>query len=226
MSLTDAVVVLLVLAFAVSRFVAHRLPRDPRKPAERKGGWQAFTSDFGRKVEESRKPKKPEQPMATRTRPVAPKRVDVSGLVGIAQVKALEPGFDEEAFKAATAAAYKRFYKAWNAMDEDKLAAMCGPELMAKLGHTLQDYRDKGSKPLVTVNSVRVDIAKAYVKGRSGVIEAVISAVQTDDVVKATRGATQAQPHKTEAVWLLAKALPSEDPNWELQAITHKGARA
>lgn len=222
MSAIDAVVVLLVLAFAVSRFVKFRLPTDSRKRGER-GGWQAFRDAMGRKAAEASRPAKP---MAARTRPAAAKKVDLAGLSGLEQIKALEPGFDEARFKAATAAMYKQFHKAWNARDEDKLAGLCGPELMDRLRATLQDYRDRGAKPLVMVNKVEVSIGEASVRGRGGVIAAHISAVQADDEVKATRGATQAQPHKVEVTWLLAKALPSDDPSWELQKIIHEGGQA
>jgi predicted lipid-binding transport protein (Tim44 family) len=229
MDLVDAIVVLLVLAFAVSRFVGYKLPRDstPKQPIDRgnpkRVDWANVRQQFGRRVE--RKPAEAATPKPSLARP-AVKRVDLKGLSGLEQIKALEPEFDEAKFKAGTVAAYKYFYKCWNAMDVDKLAQVVAPELLAQLADTLEGYRARAAKPLVSVGKVDVAIGKAKVMGRTAVIEAEIAAAQTDDEVKNARNATAAQPHPVRVTWVLARPFGSDDPNWELQRIIPRGGKA
>ncbi|MCP5405622.1 MAG: TIM44-like domain-containing protein [Pseudomonadaceae bacterium] len=218
MALIDILVVGLVLAVVVSRFMGFKLPHDPRPRKNRKGDlarlgqrmMAAEAQSSGKKVKAAKEVKP-----------------DVSGLKGIAKLQALDNQFDERDFKDGTAQAYKYFYQSWNAMDVAALDKLCGPALLEQLEASLDDYRDRGAKPQVVVNEVRdVEIIKADVKAMTAVVEARITALQSEDEVVAKRGATQALPHEVVVTWVLARALGSDDPNWELQQIRHEGGRA
>lgn len=229
MALIDIIVVVLVLAFVVSRFTGFSLPKDPRKPQERRGDWEQLKQKFGAPPPQV-KDITPVTAVKAPKKPVKPK-VDVSGLSGIEQVKALDASFSEEGFKQGVEAAYKYFYQCWNNLDEEGLDNLCGTALMDKLTVQLADHKKHKTKPQVLINSIdAVEIADARVKGRSAVIEVLITATQSEDEIgvakKRKGGATGPVVHQQQVKWVLARALNSDDPNWELQDIKPVGGRA
>lgn len=223
MALIDILVVGLVLAFIISRFFRHELPKDTRKPGERKmPDWQGIAQAFQAREQAGDDMAKPNRKVRK------PKVVDVKGLSGIELLKAHDDSFDEMTFKDGTAKAYQYFYQCWNAMDVPGLDKLCGPELMAQLEQTLEDYKRRGAKPEVLVNRVdKVELLNVDVKRKTAVVEVTIDALQSEGEVTAGKTiANQALPRTTRSVWVLARALTSDDPNWELQSIRHEGAKA
>lgn len=227
MALIDLIVVVLVLAFVVSRFLGFKLPKDPRKPQERRMDWQELKQKFG--PPPPLKNVTPASPAKASKKP-AKAKVDVSGLEGVEKIKALDEGFDETTFKQGVEAAYRYFYDCWNKLDEEGLDNLCGTALMDKLEVQLAAYRKSKTKPQVLVNRIdAIEIADARVKGRSAVIDVLITATQSEDevgVTKRSKGNPGPVVHKQEVVWVLARALGSDDPNWELQDIRPQGGRA
>lgn len=220
MALIDILITGLILAVVVSRFIKFDLPKDPRSRKERKGLVEDFRAAMGPRDKVS-------QPGRATRRGTSKAVVDVSALSGMDKLKTLDSGFDEQVFKDGTASAYRYFYQSWNAMDVEALDKLCGPELLAQLEDSLDDYRNRGAKPQVVVNDVRVvDVVDADVKAKTAVVRARITAFQSDDEVVAKRGATQALPHEVVVEWVLARPLTSDDPNWELQRIDHVGGKA
>lgn len=220
MALIDILILGLVLAFVVSRFFKHDLPTDPRKKGDRRMDWQDLTQRLMpvASAEGDGKPAKPRKA----------KVVDVVGLSGVELLKATDEGFDEQVFKDGVAKAYTYFYQCWNAMDVPGLDKLCGPELMARLEASLKDYTKRGATPEVVVSAVEgVEIVAAKVKAKTAVVEVRIRATQSEGEVKAGKEiANQALPKPVQVVWVLARALTSDDPNWELQSMTHEGAKA
>jgi predicted lipid-binding transport protein (Tim44 family) len=227
MALIDILVVVLVLAFVVSRFTGFKLPKDPRKPQERRNDWEQLKQKFGAPQEAT----KDITPAAKVVKKPAKAKVDVSGLSGIEQIKALDAGFDEEGFRQGVEAAYRYFYDCWNRLDEEGLDNLCGTALMDKLEVQLAEHRKRKTKPQVLVNSIdAVEITDAKVKGRSAVIEVIVTATQSEDEIGVARkgkgGASGPVVHQQQVRWVLARALGSDDPNWELQDIKPAGGRA
>lgn len=222
MALIDLLVVGLVLAFVVSRFLKHDLPKDQRPKGERKFDWQEFTRRMTPAMGDE--PLKPERVTKARKAKV----VDVKGLSGVELLQATDETFEEERFKDGVAKAYRYFYQCWNAMDVDGLDKLCGPDLLGQLRNSLADYKKRGAKPEVVVNDISsVEILKASLKARTAVVEVRIKARQSEGEIKAGKTiANQALPHAVQSVWVLARALTSDDPNWELQSIKHEGAKA
>lgn len=221
----------LVVAFIVSRFFGYKLPEDPRKPVDRRMDWGRFTSAMseGVKVGDVGKAAQAREAKKERLRMPKPKVADIAGLTGIALVKALDDGFSEETFRKTIADMYRTFHKFWNKMDEAELARLCSPEMMGKIKDSLAHYKKKALKPLVTINTVDVVIGDARMNGRAAIVEALITATQTDDDVGIKQRGKQsanAQPHTITVKWLLARAVGTDDPTWELQAITPMGAKA
>lgn len=229
MALIDIIVVVLVLAFVVSRFTGFSLPKDPRKPQERRSDWEQMKQKFGQ-------PQPPAEaaPAAVKTsKKPAKAKADLSGLSGLEQIRALDESFDEDTFKQGVESAYRYFYDCWNKLDEEGLDNLCGTALMDKLEVQLAEHRKHKTKPQVLVNSIdNVDIAEASVKGRSAVIDVIITATQSEDeigvgpVKKRKGGASGPVVHRHQVRWVLARALGSDDPNWELQDIKPHGGRA
>lgn len=219
MALIDLLITGLILVVVISRFIKFNLPKDPRARGQRGNDFNQWLAGMARGAS-------PETGTPRRKKPAKPV-VDVAALDGLAKLKALDAGFDEDSFKQGTAAAYRYFYTSWNAMDVPALDKLCGPELLAQLEASLEDYRERGATPQVVVSDVRsVDIVDADVKAKTAVVRARIVAVQSDDEVVAGKGANQAQPREVVVEWVLARPLTSDDPNWELQRIEHIGGRA
>lgn len=220
MALIDIFILGLVLAFVVSRFFKHDLPSDPRKKGDRRMDWQELTQRM-MPVAGDEGDAKPAKGRKTKV-------VDVKGLSGLELLKATDEGFDEQVFKDGVAKAYTYFYQCWNARDIVGLDKLCGPELMAQLETSLKDYAKRGAKPEVVVNAVEgVEIITANVKAKTAVVESRITATQSEGEIKAGKDiANQALPKPVAVVWVLARALTSDDPNWELQSMKHEGAKA
>ncbi|MFZ2586745.1 MAG: TIM44-like domain-containing protein [Alphaproteobacteria bacterium] len=220
MALIDLIILGLVLAFVISRFMKHDLPSDPRAPKDRVFDWKEFA--------QSMTPRGDAEQGGKAVKARAAKIVDMKGLSGVELLKTVDEGFDEAQFKQGVEQAYKYFYKSWNAKDVAGLDKLCGPELMGQLEASLKDYAKRGATPEVLVNRVDgVEIVSARLKAKTAIVEAKISALQSEGEVMAGKTvANQAQPRPVSVVWVLARATTSDDPNWELQKIVHEGAKA
>lgn len=236
MGLIDGIIVVLVLAFVVSRFLGFKLPKDPRSGKERRMDWEKLRSTFSGEDAKDVTPaksgvKSAAKDVGSRVRPAKAKRVDVSGLSGVEQIKALDEGFDEQRFKEGTAAAYKYFVECWVAQDEEGLEKLCAPELMNQLRVDMESYNEREVKPwLADVSVVGVEVVGARVVGRSAIVEAEVTAKQREGEIAADEDAPadmKAVPlHEVRVRWVLARPLASDDPNWELQQIEPVGGRA
>ena len=154
------------------------------------------------------------------------KAENAKNLTGIDKIRALDDTFDEQRFEEGVKSAYRYFYDRWNAADEEGLDALCGPQLLAELSLTLDNLAKRGLSQTVTVHDVTdVEIKSARVTGRTAVIEVLIHARQSE--TQGTPGeTTEGTAHTAQSRWVLARALGSDDPNWELQSMRPAGAQA
>lgn len=214
MSWIDVLVIGLVGLFILSRFTSFRLPKDGRPKAARRTD---FTQLFQRhipadpKTDEAkvgtapvrnvRAPK--EEKKAPQVKKVSAK--ELAGMSGIEKIKALDPAFSEKKFLEGAKTAYGYFHKCWNAKDESGLATFCAPRLVDKV---VDNWERKWQKVEV-VEVSGITLGEARVNGRTAIVEAVIRSVTKVGSAK----------KKMVSHWLLARAMGSDDPNWELQEV-------
>ena len=225
MALIDLIITVAVIVFIITRFTKFKLPTDDRSKDERAGDWRNLlnkaqqargerqAADEGRPARERvvdttarRAPKSP------------PKKVELTGLDGVGQIKAMDASFDETRFLDGAKAAYRYFYDRWNALDEDSLANLCAPHLLNQLSIQLEAYEARGEQPSVVLEEpVVAAIADARLNGRTAVVEVEFSVKQAVD---------GGPVHEVRSRWTLARPLGSEDPNWELQQMVELGGQA
>ncbi len=221
MAFIDILIVLGVVLFAASRFFAHKLPRDDRPKGSAKKDWESLLSR-----PRTAEPEKPAAPKKARASLAEIKAESAKNLTGIEKIRALDENFDEERFVNGVKTAYHYFYDRWNAADEEGLDALCGPQLLSELSSNLEALAKRGVRQTVTVEEVQdVEIKSARVNGRTAVIEVLIHARQSESEGPLGEKAIGA-PHTAQSRWVLARALGSDDPNWELQSMHPAGAQA
>lgn len=225
MALIDLLIVVVVAVFIITRFTKFKLPTDERPKDERAGDWRNLLNRTqqprsDRPVGERAKPARERVVDTTARRVVkpAPKKVDLTGLDGLGQIKALDPAFDDARFVDGAKAAYRYFYDRWNASDEGGLADLCAPQLLNQLVLQLEAYDNRGEQPHVEIKEpVEASIAGARVNGRTAVIEVEFMVYQAVD---------GGPMHLVRSRWTLARPIGSEDPNWELQQVLELGGQA
>lgn len=210
MGLLDVIVLVLVIVAVVSRFTKFKLPKDLRDKHSRRADLdrlrgrpllrddQPEAVDVTAQAEAVRPPRKP----AFKEMQAAAKN-----LTGMAKIKALEPSFDEAAFLDGAKGAYGYFYTCWNAKDEQGLDDLCAPGLHGRL---LNELNDKAYAPVEVEYILSAEVLDARVNGRTAIIDV--------QFVTLEREGNSVARERT-SVWVLARPLGSEDPNWELQDI-------
>lgn len=208
----DILVIVLVGLFVASRFFSFKLPKDSRNRTMRKAD---FAKMFSRHTPAEPKTEGPEGNARKPAKPLPPpvKKVsakDLAGLSGIEKIKAMEPAFDESKFLQGAKTAYDYFYKCWNTQNEQGLMDLCAPRLVDEI---VAGWERKWQK--VDVKQIQaVEIGEARVSGRTAIVEALFE-------VKAAKGKVAKTVRET---WVLARAIGSDEPNWELQSFKVVGA--
>lgn len=206
MSFIDIVVLVLVGLAVVTRFTKFKLPKDGRDKAAKGQDWGQLRRGLMPQDETKPEPKVVGEGAApVASKPVKPAKDAGKGLEGIAKIAALEPGFSEKEFLNGAKAAYGYFYECWNRKDESGMDELCAPVL---LNRVVARWQGKDWQA-VTVDSLDdAKVAGARVHGKTAIVEVDFKATQREGagVPKSVRGR-----------WTLARALNSDDPNWELQ---------
>ena len=209
MGLIDIIVIVLIAAAVITRFTKFKLPKDPRDRANRRADLDRLR---GRPLLREDQPGMVDVTPDDEVKPVPRKpsardlQEAAKGLSGMAKVKVLEPGFNEEDFLDGAKAAYGYFYTCWNARDEAGLDDLCAPALFGRLMTQLQD--DRVWAPVTVDEVVSVRIAQARVHGKTAILDVDFEALERE-------GDSAARTVRRQ--WVLARPLGSEDPNWELQ---------
>lgn len=225
MAFIDILIVLGVVLFAASRFFAHKLPKDDRPKGSGKKDWESLLQRT--RPPEATEAAKPAGPKKARPSLAEIKAENAKNLTGLEKIRALDESFDEERFIEGVKTAYRYFYDRWNAADEEGLDALCGPQLLAELSARLEALAKRGVRQTVVVEDVpAVEIKSARVNGRTAVIDVVVYARQSETEGPLGEKNTVSAPHAAQSRWVLARALSSDDPNWELQSIHPAGLQA
>lgn len=215
MGLIDIIVIGLVIAVIVTRFTKFKLPKDPRDSAARRAdverlrGRPLLRDDEPRDVTaQAQATKLDDAPNPVRKPSAKDLQAAAKGLTGMAKIKALEPGFNEADFIDGAKGAYGYFYTCWNAKDEEGLANLCAPALFDRLMVQLQDERMWEETHVDEITDVA--ILEARVHGKTAVIDVAFDTLEREGTSAARR---------VKRLWVLARPLGSDDPNWEVQDI-------
>ncbi len=216
----DLIIIALVAAVVVSRFTKFRLPKDPRNRDARKNDLDRLRGTPPRREEPTNvvditasAEATPATPKANKAKLERMQREAAKNLTGLAKIKALDTGFDEQSFLEGARQAYGYFYTCWNAKDEDGLAKLCAPALHDRL---VMEMADDSWQPVHVDEIYDARLLNARVHGKTAVIE-----VQFD--TQEREGSMPARALQRR--WVLARPLGSDDPNWELEDM-HTGADA
>ncbi|RYG61426.1 MAG: hypothetical protein EON60_03580 [Alphaproteobacteria bacterium] len=214
MGLIDIIVIGLVVAVIVTRFTKFKLPKDPRDTAARRTdfdrlrGKPLIREDAPRDVTAEAQASRVDDTARPRKPSAKELQAAAKNLTGMAKVKALDPAFNEADFVDGAKAAYGYFNSCWNAKDEEGLANLCAPALFDRLRLQLQDDRLWEETHVDAITDAA--IVEARVHGKTAVIDVMFETLERE-------GSSAARAVKR--LWVLARPLGSDDPNWELQDI-------
>jgi predicted lipid-binding transport protein (Tim44 family) len=216
MSLIDVLVIALIGALVASRFLKFKLPKDDRPAAQKRADLEKLRHLWGERPVDPAAPKQGqgvtevmqparEKPLKEVGRSKAPSAPDAKNLIGVAKIAALDPSFVESDFLAGARAAYGYFYACWNAKDEAGMDNLCAPTL---LNRVVGEWRAADYAPVVVDEVTDARISTARVTGKTAIVEVAFTAVHR---------VGSAVPRPVRSTWVMARAMNSEDPNWELQ---------
>ncbi len=225
MAWLDLLIIGVVLALVVSRFMNFKLPTDTRDAATRKAEFeQLFGRRKGQREAQANTESTPEElegfaaedtaehadePPATRRKAAPAAKLgarDVAHLEGIEQIKALDSNFDRADFINGAIAAYGYFYDCYNARDQEGIINLCGPQFEQQV---MAEWASNPAKIVVEAEP-KATLHEARLNGRTAVLEVAFVA---------SHRSGKAAPQAVRSVWVFARALGSPDPNWELQTI-------
>lgn len=223
MTVLDILIVVLVGAFIISRLTGFDLPKAPR--GKQKGGKRKSTILDFPKTPSARTQDRPQDRIGGEDEGtyVARPQAAAKDLTGLAAVKAAEPGFNEKEFLAGAEAAYRYYYDQFNAKNDDALADLLAPVLLNDVVAQFNALDAKGHTPEVAVDKVdKAVIADARLNGRTMVIDVQFTATQAENMLTKTGKyvSGKKKPMKqVKSLWTFARAVGSEDPNWDIQVI-------
>jgi predicted lipid-binding transport protein (Tim44 family) len=202
MSVLDLIVVLAVGGFIVSRFFSHKLPKD-----------------LGKKSRPKRKTRVVDFPTAPAVEDAGNAESPV-----LAKIREVDRQFTTAAFLEGAKKAYLYYYEKWNTKDDEALANLVSPNLLNGLVEKLNILDKKKQRPLVDVKEiVAVDIVDARLSGQTAIVDVQFTAKQSENTADEKTGkvvGTRKNAKILKSVWTFARSLKSDDPNWEVEAIT------
>jgi predicted lipid-binding transport protein (Tim44 family) len=201
MSVIDLIIVLAVGAFIASRFFSHKLPKE---------------------LTGKSKPKRKTQVVDFPTAP-ALETVDKEPPM-LAKIREADRQFTTAGFLDGARKAYFYYYEKWNTKDDEALANLVSPGLSNGLIEKLNALDKKKQRPLVDVKEITaVDIVDVRLSGQTAIIDVQFTAKQSENTVHEETGkvvGARKSAKMVKSVWTFARSLKSDDPNWEVEAIT------
>ncbi|HKT20456.1 MAG TPA: Tim44/TimA family putative adaptor protein [Stellaceae bacterium] len=158
-----------------------------------------------------------DQPAANTAQPAA-----ASGTSGVAALKSVDPGFDEQAFLGGARSAFEIIVKAFAAGDTATLQRLLNKDVFAAFAQAIA-ARQAARETLETklVGFKLVEFAEATIEGATGLATVKI----VSDQINVTRAAdgkiVEGDPDKPVEktdFWTFSRVLRSRDPNWTLVA--------
>lgn len=211
-SFLDIIVIVLILAFVVTRFLSHNLPEETKEDRKKAKKKSQNIVQFP-EVEATLKPVKKKERVVK----------NLDDLSGVEQVKAADKSFNEKEFVDGAQYAYNMFYEAINDVDEDTLDDLTAPRLFDRFMEKVDTLEAEGKKLRIDVKEITsAEIVDAKVHGQTAIIDVKYKAQHAEYVVDAEDNVVDGDPEKTktvDAVWTWARNVNETDPNWELEDI-------
>lgn len=189
--LIDIIIMVLVGVFIFTRFFGYKLPKKTKRRT-RKGTTNILEFSIGAAPQAKPKPRAKKKPPAT----------------GAAALQAIDPSFTEKDFLKGATAAFSMYYQAYAEADEETLENLLSPRLYDQTMDELESKPAAVKAELVN----KPQIMDARVNGQTMVVDVKYEA-------KITKGKAAAKP--TAIIWTWARPANTDDPNWELDAISY-----
>ena len=141
---------------------------------------------------------------------------------GIAQIRALDPGFTGDGFLSGARIALDLVLGAYAAGDTDALSALLGPETYANFAQAIEDRERDGHIMTDTLVSIKsAEIVEAYLEGTVANVTVKFISEQIHVLEDADGNLIEGDPEAIAEVtdfWTFARNTKSRDPNWSLVA--------
>lgn len=207
--LIDILIIVLILAFVVTRFMSHDLPKETKKKrttASKKSTVVSF-------------PNEGIKPVKTRK-----KSPNLDNLSGMEQVKAMDNAFKERDFLEGAKQGYTMFYSALNDIDEETLDDLTAPRLFDRYMDKVESLENKGHKQIVEIQSIEdASVVEAKVSGQTAIIDVKYIAKHVEYIVDGEDNIVSGDKKTVKdvtTVWTWARNVNSTDPNWELEEVS------
>ena len=211
--LIDLIIFIVVGVFIYTRFFGHKLPGGKPKnlfgaqPKKRRTR-QAHLKPVPTQQE------KPAQQAAAKVVPLKPTKQGLAGL------KEVDSTFNEKEFVAGAKHAFGMYYTAWVEKDEETLADLLTPNLFDDVMDELETAAQEGKTPYLELDDkIEATLVDGRLNGRTAIVEVKYSAHMVQDYISQTAKTSRKKAKTVSQVWVWARPVGSEDPNWELQAI-------
>ncbi|HEX6859430.1 MAG TPA: TIM44-related membrane protein TimA [Caulobacteraceae bacterium] len=164
--------------------------------------------------------RQPEDMAAARTRAPADERTpeaqrDLTGLTGLAAVKARDPGFEAVVFLAGAKQAYEMVVTAFARGERETLGRLLSPPVMASFDAAItQRESENRTEAVEFLHPPRADLEKIDVEGDTA--RAVVRFLA--EFRSRTKGpeGEAVDDRRTAELWTFERDLTSRDPNWTL----------
>lgn len=158
--------------------------------------------------------------LAPEAREPLPRSIASGAEAGLRALVAAEPGFDVTRFLEGAQAAYRMVLEAYWRGDEDTLAGLVAPDVLAAFREAIAARKEAGhvldnrlvSIERATITSAGVERGEARIAVR---FDADIAAVTRDAEGHVVAGSTS-DAVATHDVWTFVRQVRSADPNWML----------
>ncbi len=176
-------------------------------------GRRSDDDSVAREQEKRPQPVPTVEPIRTET----PKVGDLSG-VGVAAVKAADPGFEAPDFLSGARGAYELIVTAFARGDKKALRPLLSDEMFAEFEADIDARADAGELgPIEVINTPRAEIDNAEVIDR-------LARVQVRFVAQIRPTDSDEEAEETEELWTFERNVDAKDPNWTLVETTEAEA--
>lgn len=203
-SAMDFIILLVVAAFIISRFVSHNLPKDNKSNNKAK---IANIVSF---------------PDVKPTPKVKPVKVD-KNLSGLDQLKSVDKSFKEKEFLEGAQSAYFMYVEAYNARDEESLDALLAPKILDEVMDDIESLQESGKQRLYKVEEIKnAEIVDVKLHGRTAIVDVKYTVSQKESILKegSSVSAIRSQAKEVSCIWTWARNVDSDDLNWELESTS------
>lgn len=139
---------------------------------------------------------------------------------GLAELKAVDPGFDAAQFLAGARGAFEMVVAAFAAGEKDKLRTLLSNEVFDNFAGAIDARAEKGETLETKLAAIRAaEIAEAEMRGQTAFVTVKFTSEQSNVTRDAEGRIVDGVPGQSEDVvdlWTFARNTRARDPNWTL----------